>query len=129
MKNKISKIFAGIFVATLVVGGNIVSAASVGYSATVPVYNDYESGWLDKSASTAQNTCTYIQRGKLVSWMECKSGLSSGVNATDKVTYGTTGTYSMPYYYGFSGHTEALLNISTSSSTFVTVSTNGRITT
>lgn len=91
----------------------------------MPVINDLESGSISKTSSktTATNTVAYIQRGKLVSWVELSS---NGANMTPQVTYSTTGTKTMNFYAnGITSRAPMNLNISTSATTVQTVDTRG----
>ncbi|MEK4715879.1 hypothetical protein [Sporosarcina sp. FSL K6-5500] len=125
---KINKVFTNIVaVGILTVGlGSFANAATTyhDYGGKVPVINDLEStNAVKDNTGTAYNFVKYIQRGKLVSWVE-NSGNS---NVTTSGTYTTRATIPMDYQ----GNASSLigkqlhLNISTAVGTLDSVDTSG----
>ncbi|MGE7918065.1 hypothetical protein ACQKM9_03830 [Viridibacillus sp. NPDC093762] len=125
---KINKLFASIAaVGILTIGlGSFANGATsyYGYGGKVPTVNDLEStnAVKDNSAS-AYNFVQYIQRGKLVSWVEN----TSGSNVSQSGTYSARAVIPMDYL----GNASSLigknlhLNISTSTGTVESVDTDG----
>lgn len=123
---KINKSLVGLTAAVAIaLSGYGVHAATGSYSGNVPVVNDLQSTSINKVSSTsyAVNTVNYIQRGKLVSWVELSL---NGTNLTPQVSYTTTGTKIMNFYAnGISSRDKMRLNISTSATTLQSVDTKG----
>jgi hypothetical protein len=125
---KKNKLFTSIVaVGILTIGiGSFANAATSYYSYTgkVPVVDDLESESAVKdNTASAFNFVKYIQRGKLVSWVED----SNKTNVTQSGTYSSLSTIPMDYL----GNSSSLigkrlhLNISTSTGTLESVDTNG----
>ena len=126
-KMKRCKLFASIVtVSLLTIGfGSFANASPTyhGYSGKVPIINDLETlDAVKETTGSAYNLVSYIQRGKLVSWVE--KGTS---NVTNKVAYKERKVVVMDYL----GNASSLvgekvhLNISTSPGTLETVDTVG----
>lgn len=120
MKKKISKFLVGLGLCTAVIGSTQAHAASVDYKCTVPVIADSESLSIASSSdSFAINQVTYIQRGKLTSWVET----SGGKNCSSKESYTSTGDKYMNYDSNKSSSVK--LNISTATTQWSTIETIG----
>ncbi|MGL6031829.1 MAG: hypothetical protein ACRC0Q_06605 [Kurthia gibsonii] len=109
--------------AGIILSGLTVHAATGSYSGKVPILNDLESTSVKKvsTKTTATNSVSKIQRGKLISWVE-----QNGANMTNQVGYTTTGTKTMYFYAnGIKVGSGMNLNISTSPTTLENVDTAG----
>ena len=126
-KMKKTKLFASIVaVSLLTIGvGSFANASPTfhEYSGKVPRFHDLETNdAVKETTGSAYNLVTYIQRGKLVSWVE-----KGARNVTTKGTYSERTTVPMDYL----GNASSLigenvhLNISTSPGTLETVDTKG----
>lgn len=122
VKKTISVLF---FAAIIVAASGVVHAASATYNASVPVFGDFETGKLTKANTTsAENKVTSIEGDReLVSWIEDQGGS----NLTTKVTYSSTGVYTLDYSGNASAlvNTDVLLNISTGPDNFTSTDTTG----
>ncbi|GEM_PF-5271550 len=119
MKKKIIKFLSTLGICTLLFGTNIVHAASVNYSATVPVINDFETSLISYSNGTYAGNSVSSVNGKLSCWVE----KDDGKNCSARVAYNATGYKDIKY--GTSVSKTVKLNISTASTQWSSVSTTG----
>ncbi|SIT79753.1 hypothetical protein [Edaphobacillus lindanitolerans] len=126
MKLKIKIAAATLGIGLLAVGSGMVTAATYyGYDTRVPAVSDYESSNKTKiSSGSAYNVVNYVEGNRgIVSWIEN----TGGSNVTPKVSYTTTGTKTMTYYYPSSNYVGKLvhLNISTAVGNYTATGTRG----
>lgn len=100
-----------------------VSAIKGDYGGTTSLFSDIESSGVVKKtySTTAWNDVSYIEKGRLYSWVE----LGSGLNITSQVEYGSTGRKSMTFYSTNHVDKTTYLNVSQALTNFSSISTSG----